>query len=107
LKNLLAAQLAAIQQNETIFLEDESQRIGNLQIPMPLWNTMRKKEVYFFNIPFEERLNYLTAEYKIYAKEKLVNAIIRIQKKAWRTGNKKCDQSFIGRQPQGMLFAFC
>jgi tRNA 2-selenouridine synthase len=80
-ENLLAAQLAAIQQNETIFLEDESQRIGNLQIPMPLWNTMRKKEVYFFNIPFEERLNYLTTEYKIYAKEKLVNAIIRIQKR--------------------------
>ena len=64
-----------------IWLEDESQRIGNLQIPMPLWYTMRKSPVYFLDIPFEERLNYLTEEYGKFEKEKLVNAIIRIQKR--------------------------
>ena len=64
-----------------IWLEDESQRIGNLQIPMPLWHTMRRSPVFFLNIPFEERLNYLTAEYGRYEKEKLLNAIIRIQKR--------------------------
>ncbi len=64
-----------------IWLEDESQRIGNLQIPMPLWNTMRKSPVYFLDIPFEERLNYLTQEYGKFEKEKLVNAVIRIQKR--------------------------
>ena len=64
-----------------IWLEDESQRIGNLQIPMPLWNTMRKCPVYFFDIPFEERLSYLTEEYGKFEKEKLVNAVIRIQKR--------------------------
>ena len=62
-------------------MEDESQRIGNLQLPMALWNTMRKKEVYFFDVPFEERLDYLTQEYKVHSKEKLVNAVIRIQKR--------------------------
>jgi tRNA 2-selenouridine synthase len=67
--------------SSAIFLEDESQRIGNLQIPMPLWNTMRKSQVYFLDIPFEERLQYITEEYSKTAKEKLVNAIIRIQKR--------------------------
>ncbi|MBK7884704.1 MAG: tRNA 2-selenouridine(34) synthase MnmH [Chitinophagaceae bacterium] len=64
-----------------IFIEDESQRIGNLQIPMPLWQTMRSSPVYFLDVPFEERLNFLTQEYSIFTKEKLVNAIIRIQKR--------------------------
>ena len=64
-----------------IYIEDESQRIGNLQIPKPLWQTMRNSRVYFLDIPFEERLDFLTQEYKSFSKEKLVNAIIRIQKR--------------------------
>ena len=66
----------------TIYIEDESQRIGLLQIPMPFWtNNMRCNPVLFLEIPFEERLNYLTAEYGKFEKEKLVNAVIRIQKR--------------------------
>jgi tRNA 2-selenouridine synthase len=42
---------------------------------------MRKSNLYFIDIPFEERLNYLTKDYGIHPKEKLVNAIIRIQKR--------------------------
>jgi tRNA 2-selenouridine synthase len=64
-----------------LWLEDESQRIGNLQIPMPLWKTMRSSKVYFFDIPFEERLNYLTEEYGVQKKDELVTAIMRIQKR--------------------------
>ena len=64
-----------------IWLEDESQRIGNLQIPMALWKTMRSSKVYFFDIPFEERLNYLTEEYGVHKKDELVTAIMRIQKR--------------------------
>ena len=97
-ENLLATKLAPCNQRSStndpritindqpptanyIYLEDESQRIGNLQIPMPLWNTMRKSPVLFLDIPFEERLDYLTEEYSIHPKEKLVNAVIRIQKR--------------------------
>jgi tRNA 2-selenouridine synthase len=68
-------------QPSTIWLEDESQRIGNLQIPMPLWYTMRKSPVYFLDIPFEKRLDYLTEEYGKFEKENLVNAVMRIQKR--------------------------
>ena len=93
-ENLLAGQLSDVSNKMTvasdtnnshlssvIYIEDESQRIGNLQIPMPLWYTIRKCPVYFLDIPFEERLHYLTEEYGKFEKEKLVNAIIRIQKR--------------------------
>ncbi len=82
-ENRLATQLSTINHlpSTTIYLEDESQRIGNLQIPMPLWYCMRKATVYFVDIPFEERLNYLTEEYGVHPKEQLVNAIMRIQKR--------------------------
>ena len=93
-ENLLAKKLSEVSNKMTdiantnnyhlstdIYIEDESQRIGNLQIPMPLWYTMRKSPVYFLDIPFEERLNYLTEEYGKFEKEKLMNAIIRIQKR--------------------------
>jgi len=94
-ENLLATalveanQLQALQQQnnplnktaQNIYIEDESQRIGLLNMPNTLWNTMRKSPVSFIDIPFEERLIYLTKEYGKFDKEKLVNAIIRIQKR--------------------------
>lgn len=64
-----------------IYLEDESQRIGNLQIPMPLWYCMRKSPVFFIDIPFEKRLEYLTGEYGNMDKERIREAILRIQKR--------------------------
>lgn len=69
------------QQTTNIFLEDESQRIGNLQIPMPLWYTMRRSPVFFMDIPFEERLVYITEEYGKLKKETIKDAILRIQKR--------------------------
>jgi tRNA 2-selenouridine synthase len=69
------------QPSSVIYLEDESQRIGNLQIPMSLWYTMRKSPVFFMDIPFEERLNYITEDYGKQKKATLQEAIVRIQKR--------------------------
>jgi tRNA 2-selenouridine synthase len=86
-ENLLAQELAYCSRflsgstANCTWLEDESQRIGNLQIPMPLWYTMRKSPVYFLDIPFKERLDYLTEEYGKFEKQHLVNAVMRIQKR--------------------------
>jgi len=68
-----------------IWLEDESQRIGLINLPNALWKTMRQSTIYFLDIPFEERLSYITDAYGQFKKEELVNAIIRIQK---RLGNQ-------------------
>lgn len=68
-------------QATSIWLEDESQRIGNLNIPMELWKTMRKSPLYFFEIPFEERLNYIVQEYGKGDTQKLKDATVRISKR--------------------------
>jgi len=81
-ENLLATELSKYKEvKTTIWVEDESQRIGLVNIPQPLWNQLRTKQVYFFDIPFEERLNYLVLTYGVLPKDKLNAAILRIQKR--------------------------
>ena len=64
-----------------IWLEDESQRIGTVNIPNELWNTMRKSPIYFLDIPFEKRLEHIVEEYGQLDQEAVVAAIGRITKK--------------------------
>lgn len=65
----------------SIWLEDESQRIGLVNIPAPFFKTMRHKPIYFLNIPFEERLKHIVAGYGKGDKQEIASAIIRIQKR--------------------------
>jgi tRNA 2-selenouridine synthase len=65
----------------TIWLEDESQRIGNLNIPPAFWETMRTAPLMFLEVPFEERLRHLTEEYSGCDKEKLMDSVKRISKR--------------------------
>jgi tRNA 2-selenouridine synthase len=76
----LVGKKAAMQQ-QPIWLEDESQRIGTVNIPQPLWNNMRSSPLYFIDIPFEERLQHLVPEYGCLDKEKIAEAILRVQKR--------------------------
>jgi len=69
------------QPTTTIWLEDESQRIGQVNIPNDLWNNMRQSPVYFLDIPFEERLKHIVQEYGQLDPEKVVDAIGRISQK--------------------------
>ena len=64
-----------------IWLEDESQRIGEVNIPTVFFKQMRTKKVFFLNIPFGERLDFIVKHYGGFEKNKLVNAIIRIKKR--------------------------
>ncbi len=64
-----------------IWLEDESQRIGTVNIPQILWNHIRTCPVYFLDILFEERLNYLVETYGKLDAIELGEAIKRIQKR--------------------------
>jgi tRNA 2-selenouridine synthase len=65
----------------TIWLEDESQRIGNVNIPHLLWNNMRKAPLFFLDIPFEERLRNIINWYGEQDVQRMINAIERIQKR--------------------------
>ena len=67
--------------SNAIWLEDESQRIGSINIPQPFWEKMRRSPVYFMNIPFEQRLDYVVESYGNLDREKMVSSIIRIRKR--------------------------
>lgn len=90
-ENLLAIQLwkctkeqdeqNALQKNNAIWLEDESVHIGTVGIPKPFWQQMRRSPLYFLEIPFEERIKNIVKEYGDFPKEKLVECILKIQKR--------------------------
>lgn len=83
-ENLLAKELRKSlegQPESPVWLEDESQRIGLVNIPGELWKTMRQSPVYFLDIPFEERLKHIVQEYGQLDPEKLADAIGRISQK--------------------------
>jgi len=80
-ENLLAFDLRKKEDSPFIWLEDESQRIGLINLPMAFWNQMRSAPVYFLNIPFETRLEYIVKEYGKMKKDQVAAGIIRIQKR--------------------------
>lgn len=67
--------------SKCIWMEDESQRIGEVNIPAALFRNMRTKPIFFLNIPFEERLKYIVLHYGKFEKTHLINAIMRIKKR--------------------------
>lgn len=91
-ENRLAVLLSAAmdkEDNTPIWLEDESQRIGNINLPHALWNTMRRAPVYFLEIPFEERLHHLVEEYGCLNRAQMLHAVQRISKRLGGVEAKK------------------
>ncbi len=78
-----------------IWMEDESQRIGTVIIPSVLYQKMREKKVFFIDIPFESRLDYICKHYGKFPKDQLVNAIIRIKKKLGGLETKTAINSLV------------
>lgn len=64
-----------------VVLEDESQRIGPVNIPNALWAQMRSAPVLYLEIPFEERLQHLVKNYGGFALEDLKASTLRIRKR--------------------------
>ena len=64
-----------------IWLEDESRHIGSVGFPPAFWEQMRNSPVYFIDVPFEERLNFIVRTYGDFDKEKLGTCILNIQKR--------------------------
>lgn len=88
-ENLLATELRNIHSSmegrntvtSAIWLEDESQRIGLVNIPHELWKTMRNSTVWFLEIPFEERLSHIVQEYGGLDPDRLKDAVGRISQR--------------------------
>lgn len=67
--------------NQTIFIEDESQRIGTVMLPTPFFKLLRNSECCFIKIPFESRLDFIVQGYGNFKAEDLIAATYRIQKR--------------------------
>ena len=68
-------------QHHTIWIENESQRIGLVNIPKPLFLNIEVSSLININISFEERLKFITSYYGNFPNDQLVTAIMRIQKR--------------------------
>lgn len=74
-------ELSLLPEGTFIWTEDESQRIGDVNIPIALWNQFRTCPLYFLDISFEQRLDKIVRDYGKMNQEKLVNGILRIRKR--------------------------
>ena len=75
-----------------IWLEDESAHIGTVGIPKPFWQQMRMSRLYFLDIQFEKRLENILKSYGVFAKEELVNSVLRIEKRLGGLNTKNAIQ---------------
>lgn len=83
-ENRLAVALTQTQQEhgeKPIWIEDESQRIGTVNVPQSFWLYMRTQPIYFLDIPFENRVDHLVNTYGILDTAELAEATKRIQKR--------------------------
>jgi len=97
-ENLLALDLfniATTYPDTGIWIEDESQRIGDVNIPINFWHQMRNTSLYFLDIPFEDRLLHILNVYGNLDKMKMINAIIRIKKRLGGLDAKDAVNAFM------------
>ncbi len=80
-ENNLSAQWSTLNLNEPIWIEDESHTIGGVRIPLALYEQMRASNVYFIDIPKEERAKHLVTEYAQCDNQLLTDSINKISKR--------------------------
>lgn len=80
-ENALALQLHGVPTTAPLWLEDESRRIGYVQIPLPLWKQMLDAPLFFLDVPIDIRIDNLIRDYSSFDKSELTNAITRLTKR--------------------------
>jgi len=83
-ENVLANELykqSSSYQDKPIWIEGESQRLGDINIPFVFYTNMRTQSLFFLDIPFQHRVTHIIKDYGKFEKEKIINGIVRIKKK--------------------------
>ncbi len=80
-ENNLFSALQTLNSALPIWIEDESQAIGRVAIPKVFFSILRNQQVYFLNVPFEQRTKHLVTTYASLNHDKLADAIRRITKR--------------------------
>lgn len=84
-----------------IWVEDESRRIGNINLPEGFYLQLKNSPFIFLNVTFENRLNTILMNYGIFSEEKLENAILRIRKRMGDELNRKALQLLHEKDMRG------
>ncbi|MEO6830680.1 MAG: tRNA 2-selenouridine(34) synthase MnmH [Chitinophagaceae bacterium] len=66
---------------QSIFVEDESQRIGSVNLPASIYQSVRNGKQFYLDIPFEARLDFILEDYQSIKAPELVASIMRIKKR--------------------------
>jgi tRNA 2-selenouridine synthase len=93
---LALALLEAMDTKKKIWIEDESRRIGDLNLPLPLFRSKESNPLFFINIPFKKRLENLVNTYGQSDIEPLMHAILRIKKRLGPGETKKAVDFLLG-----------
>ncbi len=80
-ENELSSALCKLDLSKRIWLEDESRNIGRTQIPVALWEKMKRAPIFRVNVPKKLRIERLVADYGKFSKEELKNCILKIQQR--------------------------
>ncbi len=79
--NLLAHSLLSMNPNNEIWLEDESRRIGSINLSAGIWHQLQAATVVRLHIPKEERIANLVADYGAFSVADLDDGIQRISQR--------------------------
>jgi tRNA 2-selenouridine synthase len=80
-ENNLAYQLNSVNNQQPIWVEDESLTIGKRSIPNAFWNQMRSASLLNINVDTDKRIESLTQEYGELDKDFLIAGTERIRKR--------------------------
>jgi tRNA 2-selenouridine synthase len=80
-ENNLFTQWRTLDPQQPIWIEGESQSIGNVNIPSSFWQHMIGAPAIFIEVPREERLDFLLGEYGSLPQQALSGAIMRLKKR--------------------------
>lgn len=80
-QNLLFEAFRQLDLSRPIWIEDESMRIGQVDLPEALFRQMSRKPHVFLEIDKAQRIDFLLLDYKSLSKEQLITATRAISKK--------------------------
>ena len=74
------------------WVEDESRRIGNINLPEAFFLQLKKSPFILLDVPFEIRLETILKNYGSFTQEQLENSILRIRKRMGDEQNRRAVQ---------------
>lgn len=89
-ENKLFDAFCNLNQNKSIWIENESRTIGKVFIPSGLWNVMKSAKLYHIEIEHERRIQILLNNYSDNNKDELITSFKKISKKL---GSEKCNKA--------------